>query len=187
VKSQHENKNEKEADVDDSKIDAESIKQCTAFAPSSSTSSLLRCGSALHIEGDFQDPMEVVRHSCDFDSILLVLHSIKCADDSEKFHPESHITERQRVKAIERDVEVMKMREQMAATTEENAKFVIEEECCELLKSIGPPWNWLHNFASHNLQTKSFNFLEKIDSDMTPHDDDGDECERTVMATVSIF
>jgi hypothetical protein len=182
VESQH----AKEADVDDSKIDAESIKQCTLFAPSSASSSSLRCGSTFRIEGDFQDPMEVVQHSCDFDSIMLVLQSIKYADDSEKFHPESHITERQRVKAMERDAEVMKMREQMAAVTEENAKFIIEQECCEMLKSIGPPWNWLHNFASHNLQTKSFNFLEKIDSDLTPRDDD-EECERAAMATVSIF
>lgn len=168
------------ADVDDT----ESIKLCTLSAPPSST--LLRGGSDFRITGDFQDPMEVVQHSCDFDSIILILSNLKCADDCEKFHPDSHITDRQRERATERDAKVMKMREQMEAATEANAKISIEEECCEMLKVIGPPWNWLHNFASHNCHFKSYNFLEhtnSVHSDMTPGENDDDD---EPMAVVSI-
>lgn len=145
--------------------DSESIKLCTLSEPTSSSS--LRDGPF----SDFQIPSEVVQHSCDFDSIILILSNIKCADNVEKFYSESQITERQREKAMERDAEVTKMREQMEFITEENAKTSIETECCKMLKAIGPPWNWLHNFASHNCHFKSYNFLEQtksIHSDITP-------------------
>lgn len=39
-----------------------------------------------------------------------------------------------------------------------------------MLKEIGPPWSWLHQFASSNCRDKSYNFLEgqSINSDETP-------------------
>lgn len=152
VKSQH-----VDADADDTKSDGASIK----FSSLSPPPSTFQNGSAFHITGDFQDPIEVVQHSCDFDSIIMILQQLKCAeDDSVKFYPESEITPQQREKIIQRDAEVAKFRESMEATLEENAKMNIEQECCEMLKSIGPPWNWLHNFASQNCHYKSYNFLE---------------------------
>lgn len=162
MKSQHVG-----ADVDDSRSDAASIKISTLS---------LQSGSAFNISGDFQDPREVVQHSCDFDSIILVLQHLKCADGGERFQPESHITERQREKAMERDAEVQRLKEQMSSTVEENAKISIQQECCEMLKAIGAPWNWLHNFASHNCHYKSYNFLEteSIRSDVTPNDERDD-------------
>lgn len=165
MKSQHVG-----ADVDDSKSDAASIKFTTLSTPQSA----MQNGSAFHITGDFQDPKEVVEHSCNFDAIILVLQQLKCADESEKFHPESLITETEREKIKERDEDVEKLKEQMETNIEENAKIAIEQECCEMLKAIGAPWNWLHNFASHNCHYKSYNFLEveSVKSDATPRDDD---------------
>lgn len=160
-----------ETDVDE---DTESIKLFTLSEPSST---FLRGGSDFRIRGDFQDPHEVIRHSCDFDSIILILSNLKYADDGEKFHSDSYITNEQRERAKERDEEVTKMRDEMEAAREENAKIAIEEQCCEMLKVIGPPWNWLHNFASHNCHFKSYNFLEQsqsFHSDMTP--DENDDC-----------
>lgn len=166
------------ADVDDT----ESVNLCTL-------STLSRCGSEFRVAGDFQDPMEVIQHSCDFDSIILILSNLKCADDGEKFHPDSHISERQREKATKRDAEVKESRKQMEAATEENARISIEQECCEMLKVIGPPWNWLHNFTSQNCHFKSYNFLEdshSTQSDMTPGGD-CDERGRGVHAAVSKY
>lgn len=39
-----------------------------------------------------------------------------------------------------------------------------------MLREIGPPWSWLHQFASSNCREKSYNFLEgqSINSDDTP-------------------
>lgn len=39
-----------------------------------------------------------------------------------------------------------------------------------MLREIGPPWSWLHQFASSNCRDKSYNFLEgqSINSDETP-------------------
>lgn len=91
----------------------------------------------------------------------MILQQLKCADDDgEKFYPESDITAEQREKIIQRDAEVTKMREEMEVKIEEKAKIDIEHECCDMLKAIGPPWNWLHNFASQNCHFKSYNFLE---------------------------
>lgn len=154
MKSQHVG-----ANVDDIQSDSTSIKFFTLSPPLSSSS--LQNGSAFHITGEFQDPNEVVQHSCDFDSIIMVLQQLKCAEnDGEIFYPESHITAQQREKIIQRDAEVAKFRDEMEAILEANAKVNLKQECCEMLKAIGPPWNWLHNFASQNCHYKSYNFLE---------------------------
>lgn len=175
-------KSQNEDDVDADVDDTESIKLCTL-------STLFRCGSEFRVMGDFQDPMEVVQHSCDFDSIILILSNLKCADDKEKFHPDSHISDRQRERASRRDAEVTKIREQMQAAREENANASIEQECCEMLRAIGPPWNWLHNFASQNCHFKSYNFLEdamSIRSDAESCDNrNGDGCGRGSLAAVN--
>lgn len=38
------------------------------------------------------------------------------------------------------------------------------------MKEFGAPWSWLHQFASHNCHSKSYNFIEtqSINSDITP-------------------
>lgn len=41
----------------------------------------------------------------------------------------------------------------------------IENEVYQLLRDIGPPWNWLHRFVDQTCRDKSFNFIETITND----------------------
>lgn len=135
----------------------------------SKTSSSMKDGTEFRIVGDYKNPQEIVKHSADFESIIVVLQELKCDD---KFQPEYEVNEQQRVKIAQRDDEVKEMREKMAQMTEENAHRYLAEECCNLLKDIGPPWDWLYNFASQTCREKTYNFLESIPSDATPNSND---------------
>lgn len=128
-------------DNNDTKSNDKVCSLCTI--PSS-----LRCGSDFNISGEFKDPMYVIKSSNDFENVVMIVKNIKFEEsDGEK----------------SADVNEMQ-------TTEENARMTIQQECCSMLKEIGPPWNWLHNFTSHNCRQKSYNFLEHVA--MTAGDDE---------------
>lgn len=132
-----------------------------------SSTSTMREGSDFRITGEFSNPQEIIKRSSDFESVIVVLQQLKY--DGE-FQPESSLTEKQRIELIQRDAGVEEMRAKMADMTEENAQIYLAQECCNLLRDIGPPWNWLHNFASQSCREKSYNFLESIVSDATVND-----------------
>jgi hypothetical protein len=132
----------------------------------------MKDGTEFRIVGGFKNPQEIIKRSADFESIIIVLQELKCDD---KLQPEYKVNEQQRVKIAQRDAEVKEMRQKMAEMTEENAQNFLAEECCNLLKDIGPPWDWLYNFASQTCREKTYNFLESIPSDSTndvPSSDD---------------
>lgn len=122
-----------------------------------SRSSSMRDGSDFRIAGEFRNPQELIMRSGDFESVIVVLQQLKC---DEEFAPESRETDKQRASTAQHDAEVQELREKMAQMTEENAQNYLAQECCSLLRDIGPPWNWLHNFASQTCREKSYNFLE---------------------------
>lgn len=130
-----------------------------------SSSALPRNGSDFRIKGELQNPQEVIRRSADFETVIEVLEQLKYDED---FRPESALSEQQREKIEQRDNEIKELFEKMSQMTEENAHNYLEHECYDLLRDIGPPWNWLHNFASQTCREKSYNFLESIASDATP-------------------
>lgn len=129
----------------------------------------LRCGSEFHLSGNYKDPMSIIKSSNSFNGVITVVKQLKCEDndvDNDDFERNS-----------KRDAEVNEIRQNAAEAIETEAKAALERQCCEMLKDIGPPWNWLHNFTSHNCFAKSYNFIEQISvaSDMTLDDDmDGD-------------
>lgn len=124
---------------------------------------LYRPESQIEFVGDSQ---EIIKNSQDFDSVIIILKQLKCESS---FEPKFHISEQQYAKAEQRDFDVAEMREQMSQTNAQGSKKFLEQECCNLLQDIGPPWNWLHNFATQNCREKSYNFLEQasIKSDIT--------------------
>lgn len=152
------------ADPDDAKDESNADANFPNFRTLSQTSSSLRDGSDFCIVGDLRNPREIIRRSSNFESVIVVLQEIKCDDD---FKPESNVSEKQRSGIAQRDADVEAMREKLAEMTEQNAHRYLAEECCNLLKDIGPPWNWLHNFASQTCREESYNFLESIPSDAT--------------------
>lgn len=131
----------------------------------SSISTSMKDGSDFRITGEFKNPQEIIKRSCDFESVIVVLQQLKY---DEGFQPESHVTEKQQIKIAQRDEEVKEMLEKLSQMTEESSHNYLAQECCDLLRDIGPPWNWLHNFASQTCREKSYNFLESIPSDITP-------------------
>lgn len=133
----------------------------------SQTSSPMKDGSDFRITGEFSNPREIIKRSADFESIIVVLQELKC--DGE-FLPESHVTEEQRLNIAERDKEIEALREKMAKMTQDNAQNYLTQECCNLMRDIGPPWNWLHSFASQTCREKSYNYVESIRSDTTVND-----------------
>lgn len=124
---------------------------------------LCRTGSQLEFVGVSQ---EIIKNSQDFDSVIVVLKQLKCESS---FEPQFLVSEQQYAKAEQRDFDVAEMREQMSQTNTQGSKKFLEQECCNLLHDIGPPWNWLHNFAAQNCREKSYNFLEQVSikSDIT--------------------
>lgn len=132
----------------------------------------MRDGSDFRIIGELKNPQEIIKRSSDFESVIAVLQQLKCDDD---FKPESHVTENQRAKIAQREADVAEMREKLACETEENAQNFLAVESCNLLRDIGPPWNWLHNFASQTCRETSYNYLESIKSDCTLNEQQSSE------------
>lgn len=155
-----------EADPDDVKGESNAEADFPNLQTLSQSSSL-RDGSDFRLTGEFQNPQEIIKRSSDFESVIVVLQQLKC---DEEFQPESHVTDKQLEEIAQRDAEVEEMREKVAQMTAGNASSFLAQECCNLLKDIGPPWNWLHNFASQTCREKSYNFLESVRSDATLHE-----------------
>jgi hypothetical protein len=160
----------------------EDDKVCTLCSIPSS----LRCGSELNLAGDFSDPMHVIKSANEFNDVIVVVKHLKCttSDDGE--------LQLQQPQLVERDERVNELREQAAQAMAEDARVAVQQDCCDMLRDIGPPWNWLHNFTSHNCRDKSYNFLERasIRSDMTPDEDDEEEEEEDDVApqpSTSVF
>lgn len=94
-----------------------------------------------------------------------------------QFSTQPQISENRQTNANKRDEDVAVLREPISQVNEENAADFYAQECTNLLREIGPPWNWLHNFASQNCKDKSYNFLEQVDaqSDVSPSDSSDDD------------
>lgn len=94
-----------------------------------------------------------------------------------QFSTQPQISEKRQPSANKRDEDVAVLREPISQVNEENAADFYAQECTNLLREIGPPWNWLHNFASQNCKDKSYNFLEQVDaqSDVSPSDSSDDD------------
>lgn len=117
-----------------------SAKASSPILPSTSTTAL-KDGSDFHVVGEFRNPQEIIKRSPDFESVIIVLQQIKI---DEKLHPEVHIID----DAAQHDADVQTL-----------------ADGCNLLREIGPPWSWLHNFASQTNRERSYNFLESAASD----------------------
>lgn len=120
--------------------------------------SSLRCGSQFNVSGTYEDPMNIIKNSNEFDNVITIVKQLESAGEN-----------------------ASKLREQSREEIKANANISIQQDCCRILGEMGPPWNWLHNFTSHNCRNKSYNFLElaSIRSDMTQNDEDdesSDEC-----------
>jgi hypothetical protein len=159
------------------KVDPENEKAGTSTdvdrpnLTSISNTSTMKDGEEFRIVGELKNPQEIVKRSGDFESVIVVLQELKCDED---FQPEYVISEQQRVKIAQHEAEVTELRAKMAQLTEENARKLLAEECCHLLKDIGPPWDWLYNFASTTCREKTYNFLESETTNMNdmPSSDD---------------
>ena len=124
----------------------------------------IKDGSNFRITGEFKDPQEVIKRSTEFESVIVMLQQLEC--DGE-FNPECHVIEKERTRIAQRDIEFKEILEKMSQMTEENAQHFLTQQCCNLLQDIGPPWNWLYNFALQTCHEKSYNFLESVQSDVT--------------------
>ena len=124
--------------------------------------------SSFRFVSDFQNPSSVVERSPDFDSVIVTLQELQNPENILQFSTQSQVSEKQRESAKKRDD--AELGEHISQTNEENARDFYAQECSNLLREIGPPWNWLHNFASQNCRDKSYNFLEHvpIELDVTP-------------------
>jgi hypothetical protein len=149
-----------------------------------SVPSSLRCGSEFSLAGEFSDPMHVLHSANEFNDVLLVVRRLECIKNDDDERPQ----------IVERDAAVHEMQQQAAQAAAESARVATQQDCCDMLRDIGPPWNWLHNFTSHNCRDKSYNFLEQasIRSDATPaeDDDDGRSSDESILApqpSTSIF
>lgn len=134
----------------------------------------MKDGVEFRIVGEHKNPQEIIKRSADFESVIAVLQELKCDGD---IQPEYVISEQQRVKIAQREAEVREMRAKMAQMTEESARKFLADECCHLLKDIGPPWDWLYNFANTTCRERTYNFLEteaKNTSDVPSSDDSFD-------------
>lgn len=121
-----------------------------------STSSITRDGSDFRIVGDFKDPHEIIKCSLDFESIIGVIQKLKIDDDV--IHAE--MSDEQREKIAQQHDKVAELREKLSNNLMDDfAKSSIENEFYELLREIGPPWNWLFNFVNSH-DERSFNFFE---------------------------
>lgn len=58
-----------------------------------------------------------------------------------------------------------KLSHNLTSTMDVDAKSSIENEVYQLLRDIGPPWNWLHRFVNQTCRDKSFNFIETMIDD----------------------
>ncbi|XP_070493831.1 uncharacterized protein [Chironomus tepperi] len=132
--------------------------------------STLRCGSDFRLTGEYKDPMNVIKGTNSFNDVIMVVKQLKCDDEDGEIADDYE-------KISKRDAKVNEMRQNAAQSLEDDAKNSLERECWRLMSDIGPPWNWLHNFTSHNCYNKSYNFIEQISitSDMTLDDDDNVE------------
>lgn len=119
--------------------------------------------------GDYSNPYEVIRRSPDFDSIILMLHEIQ-SDDLHKYEGPHRVTKANLEHAKKRAIEINEKRQEMTQMYENQVLKYLHAERVDMLKEIGPPWSWLHQFASHNSRNKSYNFVEyeSIASDLTP-------------------
>lgn len=93
-------------------------------------------------------------------------------DALHKYDGPAHITEKNIEHAKKRERELLEKREQMAVFAEEEGKKYLHHEQVEMLREMGPPWSWMHQFTSQNCRDKSYNFIEQesIASDETPPD-----------------
>lgn len=109
--------------------------------------------------------MIIIKSSNSFSDVIKVVKQLKCKDES---------VDNENI--LKCDAKVNEMQQDAAKCIEDEAKHSLERECCSMLLDIGPPWNWLHNFTSHNCFNKSYNFIEQvsISSNMTLEDGDDD-------------
>ncbi|KAG5670185.1 hypothetical protein PVAND_000465 [Polypedilum vanderplanki] len=155
---------------DDVTISKDDDKVCTLC----SIPSTLRCGSEFSLSGDYSNPLHVIENSCDFKDVILVVKNLKCTKNDDELQSQ----------IVKRDEKVEEQREQAAQEIEENARAMVDKDCCDMLRDIGPPWNWLHNFTSQNSRMKSYNFLERnsICPDITPDDEEESSDESLIAA-----
>lgn len=87
-----------------------------------------------------------------------------------KYDGPDHITEENLAHARQRELELIKQREQQSKLIDETAKQQMTDNQLELLRQIEPPWSWIHEFAQQNNMKKSYNFIEceSIPSNATP-------------------
>lgn len=133
----------------------------------SQSSAAMRDGSDFRIIGEFRNPLEIIKCSSDFESVIAVLQQLKCDEDG---NPQSPVTDEQQIKIAQCDAEVVEMREKIAQMSEENAQIFLAHECGNLLRDIGPPWNWLHSFTSQTCRETSYNFLEANRADASANE-----------------
>lgn len=130
------------------------------------TSAITRDGSDFNILGDLRDPHEIIKRSLDFEGILSTIQQMKIDDDDRNQRIEE-LSDEQRNKITRNFDKIAELREKLSnnlttsSTTDvNNAKSSFENEFYQLLRDIGPPWNWLHRFVNQTCHDKSFNFIE---------------------------
>lgn len=96
-----------------------------------------------------------------------------------QFNGPHYISERQIKYNIQREQRVQVERERRAIITKDEGNRFIFNEKVKLLREIGPPWTWLHDFSEQDCRPGcgSFNFIEEesINSDATTSIVSGDE------------
>jgi hypothetical protein len=126
---------------------------CDVSSLYSFTSCALRDGSEFHLNGEFKDPQHVIKCSNDFESVVMIVKNLKCDADDDDDDEDENVARRN-------DGKLNDALRGLSQEIEECAKISIAQEHCDMLREIGAPWNWLHNFTSHNCRYKSYNFLE---------------------------
>lgn len=96
-----------------------------------------------------------------------------------QFNGPHYISERQIKYNIEREQRVQEDRERRAIMNKDDGNRFVFNEKVKLLREIGPPWTWLHDFSEQDCRPGcgSFNFIEEgsIDSEAPTTIVSGDE------------
>ncbi|CRL05253.1 CLUMA_CG018670, isoform A [Clunio marinus] len=161
-----------------SKVDPDNVKDESNAATnfpnlqivSRTSSASLRDGIEFRIVGDLKNPREIINRTSDFESVIVVLQQLKCDVDSE-CRPDTHVHESQQV-----ETEVENISDEISEFVCDNeAQNHLSEKYRKMLKKLGPPWNWLYEFATMNCSEMSYNYIESLSFEVMKRSDESND------------
>ncbi|CAD7083767.1 unnamed protein product [Hermetia illucens] len=148
--------------------DSDSVSLETKKISATDTSSV---DSGFQFAGKPGDTKQIIQKCGDFDSLILLLREAQGAKLHE-YEGSYHVTQANIEHAKRREAKIDEDRELRAMRQEENTRKYLHLENVNMLREMGPPWTWIHQFINNNCVDMSYNFIEEgsIASDVTPPD-----------------